>query len=253
MHPSRGLQSSKQPPPLPLGEGWSEGSVPLSASSPSTLTLHQRGGRDFAILLVRPLRTLQVLFFAYFPLALARLLVKAKKCLHIYNGGHSTKRPKRVFYQVMERKRPVLEKPKINMTPMIDVVFLLLTFFVLTFKIIVPEGDFNIQMSSMGQAQPVETDADSVQVRLYANEDGRLSEIHLNDQKIESFDSLRQSVLALALTNPDVEVVLHPDEHLHYEYVVKAITAINGEVRGEQIVKIVDNIKFARENQKRSR
>ena len=139
------------------------------------------------------------------------------------------------------------------MTPMIDVVFLLLAFFVLTFKIIVPEGDFNIQMSAMGQAQSVEINADSLLVRLYAHDDGLLSGIQLNDKKIENFDSLRQSVLAIALTNPDVEVVLHPDEHLHYEYVVKAITAINGEVRGEQIVKIVDNIKFARENQKRSR
>ena len=149
----------------------------------------------------------------------------------------------------MLRKRPLLEKPKINMTPMTDVVFLLLAFFVLTFKIIVPEGDFNIQMSSMGQALPVEIDTDSVQVRLYANEDGLLSEIQLNDKKVENFDSLRQSVLAIVLTNPDLEVVLCSDEHLHYEYVVKAITAVNGEVRGEQIVKITDKIKFARENQ----
>jgi len=152
----------------------------------------------------------------------------------------------------MDRKRPVLEKPKINMTPMIDVVFLLLTFFVLTFRIIVPEGDFNIQMSSMGQAQPDVTDADSVLVRLYANEDGLLSEIQLNDTKIEDFNVLRQSVLAIALRNPTVEVVLHPDEHLHYEHLLQAITAVNGEVRGKQIVKIVDNIKFARKNRSRN-
>ena len=132
---------------------------------------------------------------------------------------------------------------------MTDVVFLLLTFFVLTFKIIIPEGDFNIQMSSMGQTLPVEVDTDSVQVRLCANEDGLLTEIQLNDTKMENFDSLRQSVLAIVLTNPDLEVVLRPDDHLHYEYIVKAITAVNGEVRGEQIVKITDNIKFARENQ----
>jgi len=139
----------------------------------------------------------------------------------------------------MYRKRPLLEKPRINMTPMIDVVFLLLTFFVVTFKIIVPEGDFNIQMSSLGQALPVVIDTDSVQVRLHANEDGLLSEIQLIDKRIENFDSLRQSVSAIALTKPDLEVVLRPDDHLHYEYIVKAITAI---------FEITENIKFAREN-----
>jgi len=137
----------------------------------------------------------------------------------------------------MYRKRPLLEKPKINMTPMTDVVFLLLAFFVMTFKINVPEGDFNIQMSPMGQAQPVKVDTDSVLVSLYANEDGVLSEIQLNDKKIENFDSLRQSVSAIALTNPGLEVVLRPDKHLHYEYLVKAITAV---------FEISDNIKFAR-------
>lgn len=163
-------------------------------------------------------------------------------------GRRSTKCPKQGILSVMRRKRQLLEKPKINMTPMTDVVFLLLTFFVITFKIIVPEGDFNIQMSSMGQALPAEVNTDSVQVRLYANADGLLSDIQLNDKKLENFDSLRQSVLSLVLMNPDLEVVLRPDEHLHYEYVVKAITAVNGELRGDQMFKITDNIKFAREN-----
>ena len=156
-----------------------------------------------------------------------------------------------VQYHVMRRTRQLLEKPKINMTPMIDVVFLLLTFFVLTFKIIVPEGDFNIRMSPMGQAQAVEDpDIDSVRVRLVADANGLLSSIQLNDNNVENFDLLRQRISALCSTKPDLEVVLHPDEHLHYEYFIQAITAVNGEWQEGRIRKICDNIKFAREGQR---
>jgi len=151
----------------------------------------------------------------------------------------------------MRRSRRPLEKPKINMTPMIDVVFLLLTFFVLTFKIIVPEGDFNIRMSPMGQTQPVEApDIDAVRVRLVADANGLLSSIQLNDEDVENFDLLRQRVSVLCLTKPDLEVVLCPDEHLHYEYFIQAITAVNGEGHEGQIRKICDNITFARESQR---
>ena len=147
----------------------------------------------------------------------------------------------------MHRTRRLLEKPKINMTPMIDVVFLLLAFFVLTFKIIIPEGDFNIRMSPMGQAQPVEEpDVDSVRVRLVADADGLLASIQMDDEDVEDFDRLRQRVSALCLTKPDLEVVLCPDEHLHYEYFIQAITAVNGEWHEGRIRKICDNIKFTR-------
>ena len=38
------------------------------------------------------------------------------------------------------------EKIEIQMTPMIDIVFQLLVFFIMTFKVVSMEGDFNIKM-----------------------------------------------------------------------------------------------------------
>jgi biopolymer transport protein ExbD len=147
---------------------------------------------------------------------------------------------------IMRRKQRPLGKPQINMMPMIDVIFLLLMFFVLTFRIIVPEGDFNVQMSPMGHAQPVEIDTNAVQVRLVADGNGRLLAIRLNDEEVEHFDLLRQRMAAISLTNPDLEVVLIPDEHLRYNYFIQAITAVNGEIHEGQIRKICENIRFAR-------
>ena len=55
------------------------------------------------------------------------------------------------------------EKIELQMTPMIDIVFQLLIFFIMTFKIVAQEGDFNIKMplaSSAGGAAGREPDSD---------------------------------------------------------------------------------------------
>ena len=44
------------------------------------------------------------------------------------------------------KKQGLPDKIPIDMTPMIDIVFQLLTFFVMTLKIVEAEGDFNIKM-----------------------------------------------------------------------------------------------------------
>jgi biopolymer transport protein ExbD len=150
----------------------------------------------------------------------------------------------------MNRKRQSLERPKINMTPMIDVVFLLLTFFVMTFRIIIPEGDFNIRMSPMGQALPAAIDTDSVQIRLLAHADGALSAIRLNDEFVENFDLLRQRVSTIHAVKPNAKIELCADDHLRYEYSIRAITAVNGEIHEGQIRKICDQIQFVRQQNK---
>ena len=48
------------------------------------------------------------------------------------------------------RNREERKKNQLNMTSMIDIVFLLLVFFVMTFKIVELEGDFSIRMPLAG-------------------------------------------------------------------------------------------------------
>src|SRR3954468_20993531 len=83
-----------------------------------------------------------------------------------------------------------------QMTPMNDVVFQLLTFFILSFKVVSVEGDFNIKMP-LGAARPgsiTENTVPPMKVRMTADDNGDLSSLKLNEYNFsnnkEGFDSL---------------------------------------------------------------
>ncbi len=61
-------------------------------------------------------------------------------------------------------------KVELMMTPMIDVVFQLLTFFIMTFKITAPEGDFFIKMPQAAPSAGVPSDVQlpPIKVRMTA-------------------------------------------------------------------------------------
>ncbi len=147
------------------------------------------------------------------------------------------------------------EKIELQMTPMIDIVFQLLIFFIMTFKIVALEGDFNIRMPTSAPSQSNTTDdlLPPMTLRLTANEDGNVTGIKLNERSFENFEQLHQHVLGLVGTDtgPDsaiasAEIELDCDYGLNYEYVVAAITAVTGKVAADgQVVKLIEKIKFA--------
>jgi biopolymer transport protein ExbD len=147
------------------------------------------------------------------------------------------------------------ENVVLQMTPMIDIVFQLLVFFVFTFKIVLPEGDFNIRMpsaSSTVSSQPSETPL--LRVRLRATPERELASVQLGDVVFEGqapFAQLQQEIRALVgdAAGPsasDQEVELDADYDLKYRYVMNAITAITGYVDASgQQHKLVERVRFA--------
>ena len=69
-------------------------------------------------------------------------------------------------------------KVAIDMTPMIDCVFQLIIFFMLTLKIRADEGDFNINMP-IGMSQGESSAIPDIKVRLEANPNGSLRSVAL--------------------------------------------------------------------------
>ncbi len=121
------------------------------------------------------------------------------------------------------------ERPEIAMTPMIDVVFQLLIFFLMTFKPIVHEGQFEVAMSPAGQAVPQqESILPPLTVQLAADENGVLAGIALGNTPLESMAQLTREVQFIATGElaSELEVELRADERLRYEYVVAAINAL---------------------------
>jgi hypothetical protein len=90
-----------------------------------------------------------------------------------------------------KRESTLASKIPIDMTPMIDVVFQLLTFFMLTLKTVVVEGDFNIRMPLGASAAP----ADDVPIpplvlKMTATPEGRLAGVQMGGKSIAGQDLL---------------------------------------------------------------
>lgn len=145
------------------------------------------------------------------------------------------------------------EKVEIPMTPMIDIVFQLLTFFLFSFKIATQEGDFNIRMPVAGPASSTSLETDlPIKVRLTADADGNLAGIRMGDTELPNFTALHEQVMSRVGSDagPDaadnIEAELDCDYNLKYRNVIGAVTAISGYVTPDgNIVKLIQKIKLS--------
>jgi biopolymer transport protein ExbD len=153
----------------------------------------------------------------------------------------------------MKFKSNAPDKVEMQLTSMIDVIFLLLIFFIMTFKISAQEGDFNIKMPIGGGQGAMDTTNIPIKLRLRANPDGELVDILVDETRSfgNDFTKLRAYILQLTGGNappnpeegPEVEIDL--DYNLRYVHVIEAITAVTGQRQGDQIQRLVERIKFA--------
>jgi biopolymer transport protein ExbD len=152
------------------------------------------------------------------------------------------------------RKKNTDEKIELSMTALIDIVFLLLAFFVMTFKVSAQEGDFNIRMPTPGTGSAADSTELAMKLRLRADGEGNLQDIVLNDNLSfgTDFNALRGKIVQLVgdtsgpsdeEQGPEVEIDL--DYDLHYKYVVSAITSVTGYKSGDNVVRLIQRIKFA--------
>lgn len=143
-----------------------------------------------------------------------------------------------------------------NMTPMIDCVFQLLIFFLLTLRYSATEGDFNIKMPlAAPEAKQVDdVQSPTIRVRLRSNPDGSLAGILMGERPLKSIAELHAEIRKIVRPGrapgqtggPD-EVELECDYGLRYEYVIEAISAVSGYIAndGQTIVRLIDKVHFA--------
>ncbi len=158
------------------------------------------------------------------------------------------------------RNRVGLSKIQLDMTPMIDVVFQLMIFFMCTLKVTEPEGDFDISMPLGAPSAAADTDAElpPFKVRLEADGNGELTSLYFNGKNLGSgegaFSQLNHEVFraidALRAIGPDQqekqEVEIDPDYNVHYHNIINSIGACSGRMGKNGIpVRYISKIKFA--------
>ena len=150
------------------------------------------------------------------------------------------------------------EEIKLEMTPMIDIVFQLLVFFILTFKVVAMEGDFNIKMPQAAQSQGA-PDPDAIQpikIQLTSDANGNLTNIYFKyiEERALGPDFGKLRAEAIQLVSPDagpsasseqLEVEIEADYNLDYKYAVDAMTAVTGYRDDDgQIITLIEQVRF---------
>ena len=148
------------------------------------------------------------------------------------------------------------DKIKLQMTPMIDIIFQLLVFFIMSFKIILPEGDFNIRMPAAADTRTsVPSETPTLRLRLRADADGNLAGVFLGDQALGNspgvFGQVHAQIRSLVGdasgpgTASDQEVEIEADYNLKYVNTIRAITAISGYIENGQRHQLIEKVRFA--------
>lgn len=151
-------------------------------------------------------------------------------------------------------------KIQLDMTPMIDVVFQLIIFFMCTLKVSEPEGDFDISMplGNPNPGAPSDAELPPFRIRMQSDANGELASLSFNGENLgggEGAVSLLnskvfRSIQSLQALGSDQlqkqEVEIDPDYNLNYRYIINAIGACSGRI-GENGIHIpyLQRIKFA--------
>ena len=138
-----------------------------------------------------------------------------------------------------------------QMTPMIDVVFQLLTFFLVSFRIVQQEGDLMVKLPALGQQEQPRlppTDLPPLPVYLTADAAGDLAAIRFQNATVTSLDELQARLEALQAQCPDCQLAvdLKCDPALRYEHTMAALTAVSGKRHQDRIVPLVADVRLTR-------
>lgn len=162
----------------------------------------------------------------------------------------------------MRRTKKSGQEVKGDMTPMIDMVFQLLIFFILTLNIVDPEGDFYLRLPKPGSAQAAQNDmmTKPLRITLVSNSEGDLTRVFVGDKACKMKTStdpeesdvrarIRQAMGNAAGPKEDFEIELGwggpGRDTLKYRYVLKMVGICTGEREPDGTVKtLVEKIKF---------
>ena len=118
----------------------------------------------------------------------------------------------------MPLKTEMTEEPILNLTPMIDIVFLLIIFFMVGTRFTETERQYDIQLPTVSDALPLTALPDEITVNVHS--DGRL--IINGDER--TLEDLQTDLEVAKLNYPDQAVVIRGEGEGPYQHVMDVLT-----------------------------
>jgi biopolymer transport protein ExbD len=136
----------------------------------------------------------------------------------------------------------------------------LLVFFILTFKVVAQEADFNIRMPAAATKSMTDIAPQVLKVRITAGGSGVMSDLKLDGKSLgngaAAFKALRDIVRGKiddaggpTAAAEVLEVEFDADYEVQYDYVIRAMDAISGYKTGSgdnvKINRMIEKVRFA--------
>lgn len=141
-------------------------------------------------------------------------------------------------FSLRQQKRSLWQ---FNMTPLIDVTFLLLTYFMLASHFSTNERpDMKVPVPDSSQAVEKQFE-DRIVINMIHAGDATAPRLTFGAVDVDSVEELSSRLLALGQSNPGVEVILRADRRLEYGEVRKVMETVAGANLGKlQVVAEVE-------------
>lgn len=116
------------------------------------------------------------------------------------------------------RSMKVQEEPKLMIIPMIDIIFFLLVFFMISTMTMVQQNTFKV---GLPQASSAQLDMNQhVNITVMAN-----GNIAFNKESLDKEQLIRRVQIELQ-RNPDLQVILNGDKDVNYGFVIETFDAL---------------------------
>jgi biopolymer transport protein ExbD len=110
------------------------------------------------------------------------------------------------------------------MTPLIDVIFLLMIFFLMTINFQKPEGVLDNRLPELGRrsSEDPTKDWETVKLRIQLTRAGGELRIHLQERVLSNYEELGYYLGQLP---PDILIIVEPEDDVPYKHVIGVYNA----------------------------